>query len=291
MSDYHATFSTPLLNALIENGISVIFSSLKGEWKGMLCPFGMTSQIKRRSLQEEVLKNAPFRYHLSLRLMEAKIANSSTFLLLLSKRVPSDKRTLLQEKSQDIKEMKKLLYKETEDYDLSFLLGIEGKVANLYWQALRESSLFPDSFKGRVKHTQAQDEVNLALNYAYTLLLRDIAQVLSSTALDPSLGFYHEPFRDRPSLICDLMEDLRAWVVDRFVLKNLSHLQKEGNLLSPESLRVLRKKWQEEGSEPLAYLKEKKTLEKLLFSKVHSLVKCYYHREVNFYETTFFKKW
>lgn len=290
MSNYRATFSTPLLMVLLENGISVIFSSPKGEWKGMLSPFGMTSQVKRRSLQEEILHDYPFRYKISSFLMEAKFSNTATYLSLLSKRKKEKSKEVLKSASQEIKNLKSLLKKPKEE-SLSFLLGLEGKVANIYWGALRESEVLPSFFKGRKKHNQAKDVVNLALNYTYTLLLRDIAQVLSSSALDPALGFYHEPYRNRPSLICDIMEDLRAWLVDRLIFKNLSHLKKEGDFLSEETTKYLREMWREETLSLIPYFEEKKTLENLLFRKVHSLIKAYHHRDSSLYETTFFKKW
>jgi CRISPR-associated protein Cas1 len=57
------------------------------------------------------------------------------------------------------------------------------------------------------------------LNFGYTLLTRELEGLLEAAGLDPTVGFYHEPDGDRPSLACDWIEEFRHPVIDRLVLR------------------------------------------------------------------------
>ncbi len=71
---------------------------------------------------------------------------------------------------------------------------------------------------------------------------------MEAAGLDPSVGFYHRPDGDRPSLACDFVEELRHEVIDRLVLRlvNLKVIQphdfdepgeNRGTRLRPGALR------------------------------------------------------
>ena len=60
--------------------------------------------------------------------------------------------------------------------------------------------------------------VNAMLSFGYTLLAHDCAAALESVGLDAYVGFLHRPRSGRQSLALDLMEELRALFVDRFVV-------------------------------------------------------------------------
>jgi CRISPR-associated endonuclease Cas1 len=104
------------------------------------------------------------------------------------------------------------------------LLGIEGMVSAIYWQALIE---FPLQFGKQpavadhwktfgARHSTitgtprgAVTPGNALLNYLYGVLASEITISLHTIGLDPTLGILHADKDNRPSLAYDLMEPLR----------------------------------------------------------------------------------
>lgn len=105
--------------------------------------------------------------------------------------------------------------------------GLEGDAANCYF------SVFPQliinqkdyfKFNGRNRRPP-KDAVNAMLSLAYTLLTNDVTSALESVGLDPYVGFFHTLRPGRASLSLDMMEELRAYLGDRFVLSLINRNQ------------------------------------------------------------------
>jgi CRISPR-associated protein Cas1 len=62
------------------------------------------------------------------------------------------------------------------------------------------------------------DRVNALLSFVYTLVMNDVVGALEGVGLDPAVGYLHRDRPGRPGLALDLLEELRTWVADRFVL-------------------------------------------------------------------------
>lgn len=107
------------------------------------------------------------------------------------------------------------------------LRGLEGDAAREYYSVfdhLITNPAGPLRFRGRSRRPP-RDPVNALLSFFYTLLAFDCASALETVGLDPQVGFLH---RDRPgrlSLALDLMEELRPYLVDRFVLTLINNGQ------------------------------------------------------------------
>jgi CRISPR-associated protein Cas1 len=56
------------------------------------------------------------------------------------------------------------------------------------------------------------------LSFVYTLLTNEVLSAIKAVGLDPYLGSLHEVSYGRPSLACDLVEEYRCFLGDRFVL-------------------------------------------------------------------------
>lgn len=105
--------------------------------------------------------------------------------------------------------------------DIDSLRGIEGQAANRYDSVfgqfiLQQSADF--QFNGRSKRPPL-DRVNALLSLTYTMLSHECAAALESVGLDAYVGFMHTDRPGRVSLALDLMEELRAPLADRFVLR------------------------------------------------------------------------
>jgi CRISPR-associated protein Cas1 len=105
-------------------------------------------------------------------------------------------------------------------HHLDALRGLEGDAAREYlgvFDHLLTTTEPTFRFRGRTRRPPL-DAVNALLSFFYSMLSYDCASALESVGLDPQVGFLH---RDRPgrlSLALDLMEELRPYLVDRFVL-------------------------------------------------------------------------
>ncbi len=126
--------------------------------------------------------------------------------------------------------------------DVDAVRGIEGDAAREYFCVFGHLVTARDEafrFHGRSRRPPL-DIVNALLSFFYSLLSYDCASALETVGLDPQVGFLH---RDRPgrlSLALDLMEELRPYLVDRFVLTLVNNGQvSPGGFVKKESGAVL----------------------------------------------------
>ncbi|MGB3708228.1 CRISPR-associated endonuclease Cas1 [Gordonia sp. (in: high G+C Gram-positive bacteria)] len=110
------------------------------------------------------------------------------------------------------------------------IFGLEGEAASLYFELFR--GLLSDSADPEIKKEWtgrqgrgATDPLNVALNYAYGLLVADCIRALHSCGLDPHAGFVHSSVRNKPALALDLMEQFRPVVADSAVLTAINNGQ------------------------------------------------------------------
>ena len=153
------------------------------------------------------------------------------------------------------------------------LFGLEGEAATRYFSVFDEMILTnkEDFFFHKRSRRPPLDNVNTLLSFVYTLLANDVSAALSGVGLDPFVGFIHRDRPGRRSLALDLMEELRAPLADRFVLKLINlrqitasdFLQKENGsvILKDDAKKPLLAAWQSRKQEALEhpFLKEKIT--------------------------------
>ena len=178
----------------------------------------------------------------------------------------------------DVEKVKRAAQQINESIDLvrdaksaGELFGIEGEAATRYFSVFDEMILSnkEDFFFRKRSRRPPLDNVNALLSFVYTLLANDVASALSAVGLDPFVGFFHRDRPGRRSLALDLLEELRAPLADRFVLKliNMRQLvgadfvQKESGAVTllDDSRRNLLNAWQTRKQETLIhpFLKEK----------------------------------
>ncbi len=76
--------------------------------------------------------------------------------------------------------------------------------------------------------------MNALLSFGYSLLMHDCVTACAASGLDAAVGVLHEDRPGRLSLALDLMEELRAPVVDRLVLALINREQLRANDLVQE---------------------------------------------------------
>lgn len=129
-----------------------------------------------------------------------------------------------------IESLKSRAVAATQADSLDEIRGIEGDAARTYFGLF--GRLIRDqreafAFLGRSRRPPL-DPVNCLLSFCYTLLMHEVSSALECVGLDPSVGYLHRDRPGRQSLSLDLMEELRAYMADRFVLALINRAQMRG---------------------------------------------------------------
>jgi CRISPR-associated protein Cas1 len=100
------------------------------------------------------------------------------------------------------------------------VLNVEAHAANTYWKAV--SLIIPKHIgfehrltKQRIASGIEPDPFNIALNIGYAILRKEVWRAVFLAGLNPYVGFLHKERSGRMSLVFDLMEEFRAYCVDR----------------------------------------------------------------------------
>jgi CRISPR-associated protein Cas1 len=122
-------------------------------------------------------------------------------------------------------EQKRALHKLSQANSLDEARGLEGQAASAYFAAFKDLIL-PEEFTllTRVKRPP-RDPINALLSFLYSLLVVDCVAALEGVGLDPQVGYLHALRPGRPALALDLMEEFRAWWIDRLALALINRRQ------------------------------------------------------------------
>jgi CRISPR-associated protein Cas1 len=112
--------------------------------------------------------------------------------------------------------------------NLDVIRGIEGDAAACYFsvfQHLLTAEAQRDfTFDGRNRRPP-RDPINAMLSLLYSVLGKEISGALQGVGLDPQVGFLHADRSGRDSLSQDILEEFRAWWIDRLVLSLVNRAQ------------------------------------------------------------------
>lgn len=100
------------------------------------------------------------------------------------------------------------------------LRGLEGDAARAYFNSFDELIISQREdfyFIGRNRRPP-KDFVNALLSFGYTFLAYEVQSALEVVGIDSYVGFFHKDRPGRFSMALDLMEELRPYLVDRFIL-------------------------------------------------------------------------
>lgn len=172
--------------------------------------------------------------------------------------------------------------------DKSVLRGLEGDAASCYFNIfptliINQKTDFP--FSGRNRRPP-KDAVNAMLSLAYTLLTNDVTSALETVGLDPYVGFLHTMRPGRASLSLDMVEELRAYLGDRFVLSLINRKQitksdflyqgENGVILTDAGRKTFLSAWQTRKKEIIThpFLQEKIPVGLIPYAQAMLLARC-----------------
>ncbi|WP_454891500.1 type II CRISPR-associated endonuclease Cas1 [Alloprevotella tannerae] len=202
------SLTIPLLNALTEQNVAVIFCNEKG------MPASMLYNLQGNTTQGETLRNQleageVLKKTLWKQIIETKIKNQAALLNKMGK-----EGSIL-----------KPLYTNVKSGDSD---NREGIAARLYWTALFGRDFIRDrNIPG----------INSLLNYGYSVLRAAVTRALVSSGLFPALGIFHHHRSNAFPLSDDLMEPFRPFV-DEIVFELTT--QDEAELNTATKSRLIR---------------------------------------------------
>jgi CRISPR-associated protein Cas1 len=260
--------SPGLMKLCCDNHVSLTFLSPNGRFISRIQGQVQGNVILRHE-QCHWVDNPKKSMHLARVMIAAKILNYRNIL----RRFIRDNG-----KNKDIEEASMFLDKNKREAlsttNLESLRGIEGIAANKYFSVfskliIQNKSQFPFSERNR---RPPKDAVNAMLSLVYTLITNDMQSALETVGLDPFLGFLHTMRPGRASLALDMVEELRAYLGDRFVLSLINRRQitqkdflfqgEKGVILTDEGRKKFITAWQTRKKDEIIhpYLNEKVSL-------------------------------
>ena len=176
-------FTVPLLNALADNNVAVIFCNVQCMPNTMLMP------LESNTIQQEVYRlqieaSLPTKKRIWKDIIEYKIRNQAALL----DRLGRDGKVL-------------------KPYYMNVLSGDsdnrEGLAAKIYWQEM---------YGRQFNRNRNGEEPNSLLNYGYAILRAAVARALLGSGLFPAFGLFHRNRYNAFPLADDIMEPYRPFV-------------------------------------------------------------------------------
>lgn len=212
------TMATPdLMNALTANGAHIAFLDYRGRFLARVegAPGG---NVLLRRTQYRTADDEPRCLEISRSIVAGKLANARQFLLHAAR----DARTEASQKELQSAavRLRRHLYGVGKGETVDVVRGIEGIGARDYFAVfshLIKKNEEAFAFEKRTRRPPL-DRTNSMLSFGYVLLYQDCIAACAGIGLDPAVGYLHADRPGRLSLALDLMEELRAPVVDRLVV-------------------------------------------------------------------------
>jgi len=109
------------------------------------------------------------------------------------------------------------------------LMGVEGRIRDIYYESFNKILDLEEPFEKRVK--QPPDNViNTLISFGNSMLYSTCLSEIYRTQLNPLISFLHEPGERRYSLSLDVSEIFKPIIVDRIIFKLLnSDMLKDGD--------------------------------------------------------------
>ncbi len=216
--------SPSLMKLCSEHGVSLNFFSATGAFIARI-QGPVNGNVLLRTKQYAIANDANAALKYATRFISAKIFNSRVALRRFVRDHSQSPGVNVVSVCADILSSK--VYATKSVKDLNELRGVEGDAAAIYFKALPYLLINQTKdfvFDGRNRRPPL-DAVNAMLSFGYTLLASDCTSALEGVGLDPTVGFLHALRPGRYSLALDLIEEFRAYLVDRFVISLINNRQ------------------------------------------------------------------
>lgn len=223
--------SPALMGRCADDGRAVVFMTRTGRFRARVVG-PQTGNVLLRRAQHEHAEDPDASREVARAIVAGKIKNSRRLVVRAARRAEGeDAKEALDEAKDELAASLRLLEDEAT---LEGVRGHEGTAAKIYFEVFsHQIRQQKDAFQlnGRTRRPP-RNRLNAVLSFLYTLLCNDCEAAAEGVGLDPQIGFLHAARPGRPSLGLDLMEELRAPLVDRLALTLVNRRQ-----LTPKDFR------------------------------------------------------
>ncbi|MBC2695812.1 MAG: type I-B CRISPR-associated endonuclease Cas1 [Desulfobacteraceae bacterium] len=202
------TLNTKLLNFLGQQKIPVHIFNYYGFYSGSFFPREQYLSGHVTISQAKHYLDKKKRMLLAYEFLNAAASNILTNLTYYNNRGRNVGEKILQ-----VKELKKSL--KAAD-SISYLMGIEGNIRELYYSAFNEIVQNKIEFEKRVKRPP-DNFINSLISFGNSLIYTSILSEIYRTQLNPTVSFLHEPGYRRYSLALDISEIFKPIILDRMI--------------------------------------------------------------------------
>lgn len=219
--------SPKLMSLCVDNNIQVVFLNEYGKFMARITG-GVKGNVLLRRTQYRYADDISKSFEASRNFIIGKIVNCRTVI----NRAIRDHGV-----SVDIDQLRGALEKLSTAVEnvkaasnTDELRGIEGDAARTYFSIFNNLILQQkDEFYFTERSRRPpMDNINAMLSYAYTLLTYEMESALETVGLDPYVGFMHTDRPGRVSLALDMIEELRPYIAERFVISLINRKQVSG---------------------------------------------------------------
>ena len=124
---------------------------------------------------------------------------------------------------------------------IAALMGVEGRIREIYYGAFTEILRLEEPFK-RVKRPP-DNMINALISFSNSLLYAAALSQIYRTPLNPTISFLHEPGARRFSLALDIAEIFKPIIVDKMIFKLLNRsMVTEDDLMEEVAFAYLKEK-------------------------------------------------
>jgi len=256
------SLSSDFVHMCSKNSISIEFIDYKSTPYATIVEYNMS--YPKTALKQLEILNTSKRLEYAKEFIRAKIINQKNYLKYHNK--------YYKNLENEITKIKQLLKKSQKSKTIEELMGYEGSVGAIYWSAIGKI-LKDDEFKRITKG--ATDTKNSAFNYGYAILYNKVQVALIRAGLSINISFLHS-LSNKPSLVFDMVEQFRTFVVDRAIVFSLNKSD-DIKINDSKLTKEAKKRIVEEVNKRLSSLQEykgtKRSLEDIISLQAYHLVK------------------
>ncbi len=211
------TMTGAAIASVLDAGVDVSLHTTNGRWRGIITS-ARSGNVFLLLAQAAAWNDDVKRVQFARPVVASKIAGQRA---LLKRRATDRGSPRCKEAADRLGVIEKRVWAET---NVDAMRGLEGAASAAYFGAFGEMLSEPWTFSKRVRRPPT-DPVNALLSFGYTLAGSEVARQLAWGGFDLRIGMIHGLHYGRESLALDLVEELRAPMVDRFTLRLLNNRQ------------------------------------------------------------------
>ena len=263
------SISGGLVKLCAELGIALDFIDAFGKSTPYASLYGSKNAYARMSLKQLHILQTPLQLKFAKAFIKGKVKNQINYLKYLNKyHQQLDAPILTMRKQLNVMLLKA---KTTNE-----LMGHEGISAVSYWQGISVVLEDKIDFPHRITYG-ATDVVNSALNYGYAILYSRVQYHAVRAGLSLHISFLHSLDDVKPTLVYDLIEEFRAFVVDRTIFTMFNQREplklNNDNLLDIKSRQLIARKVLEKIGSFTKHKKASKKVDTIIGEQAYMLVR------------------